>query len=152
MIIYKKAKLTDIEEMQKLAKSEVDSGIILNRTDDEIATNIRSYYLAFDDEVLVGFGALHIHAQTLAEVRSLIVKDSLRGQGIGKQIVLNLIEEGKVLGIKEIFTLTYRKAFFEKVGFMEIPKESLPTQKIWADCIRCKHFPICDEIALIINI
>ncbi|MDR0467354.1 MAG: N-acetyltransferase [Campylobacteraceae bacterium] len=152
MIIYKKAKLTDIEEMQKLAKPEVDSGIILNRTDDEIATNIRSYYLAFDDEALVGFGALHIHAQTLAEVRSLIVKDSLRGQGIGKQIVLNLIEEGKILGIKEIFTLTYRKAFFEKVGFMEIPKESLPTQKIWADCIRCKHFPICDEIALIINI
>lgn len=152
MIVYKKAKLADIKNMQELVKPEVESGIILNRTDDEIATNIRSYYLAYKDDILIGFGALHIHASTLAEVRSLIVKEECRGYGVGKQIVLNLIKEGKDLGVQKIFTLTYQKSFFEKVGFVEIPKESLPTHKIWADCIRCKHFPICDEIALIIKI
>ncbi|PHQ55600.1 MAG: GNAT family N-acetyltransferase, partial [Sulfurimonas sp.] len=31
----------------------------------------------------------------------------------------------------------------------EIPKESLPEHKIWADCIKCKHFPICNEVSLI---
>ncbi|HHD83733.1 MAG TPA: GNAT family N-acetyltransferase, partial [Campylobacteraceae bacterium] len=34
----------------------------------------------------------------------------------------------------------------------EIPKEALPEQKIWADCVKCKHFPICDEVALIYNL
>lgn len=152
MIVYKKAKLTDIDSMQALVKPEVDSGVILNRTSDEIATNIRSYVLAFDDDLLIGFGALHIHAPTLAEVRSLIIKEDYRGQGVGKQIVLNLIEEGKELGVKQVFTLTYKHIFFEKVGFKEIPKESLPTHKIWADCIKCKYFPVCEEIALIVNI
>lgn len=152
MIVYKKAKLTDIKSMQELVLPEVKSGVILNRTDDEVASNIRSYILAFDNEKLVGFGALHVHASTLAEVRSLIVDSNFQGQGIGKKIVLNLIEEGKNLGVKQVFALTYKKGFFEKIGFTEIPKESLPTHKIWADCIRCKHFPICDEIALIVNI
>ncbi|MDR2635797.1 MAG: GNAT family N-acetyltransferase, partial [Campylobacteraceae bacterium] len=63
-----------------------------------------------------------------------------------------LLDEGRALGLKQIFTLTYEKKFFEKLSFKEIPKESLPLSKIWADCIKCKHFPICDEIALIINI
>ncbi|DAB31387.1 MAG TPA: GNAT family N-acetyltransferase, partial [Sulfurospirillum sp. UBA11407] len=64
-------------------------------------------------------------------------------------IVEALLEEGKNLGVKKIFTLTYVKGFFESLGFKEIPKESLPAHKIWADCIKCKHFPVCDEVALI---
>ena len=42
-----------------------------------------------------------------------------------------------------------KKEFFEKNGFVEIPKENIPEHKIWADCIKCKHFPICNEISLI---
>ena len=43
-IEYVKAKLSDIQKMQELVKPEVDSGVILVRSDDEIATNIRSSY------------------------------------------------------------------------------------------------------------
>ncbi len=149
MIIYTKAKLSDIVHMQEVVRPEVDKGIILFRSSDEMATNIRSYILAKEDEQIIGFGALHFHADDLAEVRSLVVKEGYRGKGVGKGIVEALIEEGKSLLVKKIFTLTYQKKFFETVGFIEIPKESLPSQKIWADCIKCKHFPVCDEIALI---
>ena len=68
---------------------------------------------------------------------------------IGKGIVQALLKEGEAMDVKKVFTLTYQKPFFESVGFSEIPKESLPSHKIWADCIKCKHFPVCDEIALI---
>lgn len=149
MISYTKAKLSDIVQMQDLVKPEVEKGIILFRSSDEMATNIRSYILAKEDEQIIGFGALHFHADDLAEIRSLMVKDGFRGRGIGKGIIQNLLIEGENLGVKKVFTLTYQKAFFESVGFTEIPKEALPTHKIWADCIKCKHFPICDEIALI---
>jgi len=151
-IEYKKAKLSDIKSMQKLILPEVMSGVILHRSDDEIANNIRSYILAMDSDKLVGFVALHIHAPDLAEVRSLIVDESYRGKQIGKNLVLGTIKESKEYGVKKLFTLTYKKEFFEKLDFLEIPKESLPEHKIWADCVKCKHFPVCDEIALIIEL
>ncbi len=149
-ISYHNAKLTDVKAMQELVLPEVRSGKILFRSDDEISTNIRSYTLAKQNDKLMGFVALHIHAPDLAEIRSLIVSEDARGKGIGQELVKKTLVEGKKLGVKKIFTLTYEQRFFEKLSFNEIPKESLPEHKIWADCIKCKHFPICDEIALII--
>ncbi len=152
MIRYTKAKLSDIALMQEVVRLEVEKGIILFRSADEMSTNIRSYILAKEDDEIIGFGALHFHAPDLAEIRRLIVKEGYRGKGIGRGIIENLLTEGEFLGVKKVFTLTYQKGFFETLGFSEIPKEALPSHKIWADCIKCKHFPICDEIALIKHI
>ena len=152
MIHYRRATLADIELMQKLVAPEVESGLILARSDDEIATNIRSYTLAFSEENLVGFVALHIHTPYLAEVRSLIVSDAYRGHGVGTIFIEKTLEEGRVLGLQKVLSLTYQPKLFERIGFVEIPKESLPEHKIWADCIKCKHFPVCNEVSLIINL
>ena len=149
MIIFENASLCDIKSMQELVRPEVESGVILARSDDEISTNIRSYILAKKDGKLLGFGALHFHTSALGEVRSLIILPEARGKGIGKNIVEKLLLNAKDYGAKKIFTLTYKRSFFESLGFVEIPKEDLPAHKIWADCIKCKFFPICDEIALI---
>jgi len=147
-----KAKLSDIVAMQELVAPEVESGIILVRSDDEIATNIRSYILAKQDSELLGFCALHIHAPSLAEIRSLIVKENQRGKNIGNSLVKKAIDEARTLGLQKVLSLTYKQSFFEKLGFIEIPKESLPEHKIWADCIKCKYFPVCNEVSLIINL
>jgi amino-acid N-acetyltransferase len=149
IVEYKKASLLDIKAMETLVQPEVDSGVILMRSSDEIATNIRSYMLAFYKEKLVGFVALHLHTIVLAEVRSLVIDSSFRGKSIGSELVKHCIGEAKKLGIKEVLSLTYEKLFFERLGFNEIAKESLPEHKIWADCIKCKHFPICNEVSLI---
>lgn len=151
-IEFKKATLKDIEAMQKLVQPEVESGVILARNSDEIATNIRSYTLAFKDAELVAFCALHIHTVELAEVRSLIVKENLRGLKIGEKLVNKCLDETESLGLKKVLCLTYKKSFFERLGFVEIPKESLPEHKIWADCIKCKYFPVCNEVSLIKNL
>ena len=152
MIEFVTAKLIDINCMQELVFPEVESGTILIRSDDEIATNIRSYILAKEGTELVGFCALHIHTPSLGEIRSLIVKETKRGHNIGNKLVVQALDEGKTLGLKQVLSLTYKQTFFEKLGFLEIPKESLPEHKIWADCIKCKHFPVCNEISLIKNL
>ena len=151
-IEYKKAKLSDISAMQELVTPEVEAGIILPRTSDEIATNIRSYTLAYKDGELIGFCALHIHTPFLAEIRSLIVKENYRGRKIGEGLIGTCLDEARNLGLQKILSLTYKQSFFERLGFVEIPKESLPEHKIWADCIKCKHFPICNEVSLIKNL
>jgi len=149
MIIFRKAKLSDISLMQSLVTSEVEAGIILERNSDEMATNIRSYLLACNEEKLVGFCALHLHTSTLGEIRSLVVNEDFRSRGIGQSLITQLLDEAKSLGLKEVLSLTYKQSFFENLGFIEIQKESLPEHKIWADCIKCKHFPICNEVSLI---
>ena len=100
-------------------------------------------------EILAGFASLKIFNADLAEVRSLIVAPQFRRRGIARAIVNELLDEARFYGLKSVFTLTYQKEFFERFGFIEIPKDELPAQKIWADCIKCKKFPVCNEIALI---
>jgi amino-acid N-acetyltransferase len=150
MIKLSKAKISDIADMQTLVADEVEKGVILYRSEDEIATNIRSYILAKDEDKLVGYMALHIHSKKLAEVRSLVVHADYRDKGIGADMVRFAIIEAKELGIEEnILSLTYVPYFFIKLGFKEINKESIPDHKIWADCIKCIHFPVCNEVALV---
>lgn len=100
-------------------------------------------------EILAGFASLKIFNADLAEVRSLIVAPQFRRRGIARAIVNELLDEARFYGLKSVFTLTYQKEFFKRLGFTEIPKDELPAQKIWADCIKCKKFPVCNEIALI---
>ncbi len=149
MIELTKATLRDIPAMQRLVSEEVSTGVILERSDDELATNIRSYVLAKSEGYLVGYTALHIHSPRLAEIRSLIVDPMFRGQSVGKQMVSFALEEARELGLEEVLALTYVPDFFRKLGFEEIAKESLPEQKIWTDCIKCIHFPVCNEVSLI---
>jgi len=148
-IVIKKPTLKTIPLMQELVYNEVINGIILERDENEMATTIRSYICAYLDNELVGFVALHLHSIILAEIRSLVVRDDLRGSGIGSKLIKSAIEEAKKLEVSEILVLTYSSNLFKKFGFSEIDKSSIPEPKIWADCIKCKHFPICDEVALI---
>ncbi len=146
---FVKPTMLDIPKMQELVATEVQNGVILYRDDDEIANTIRSYILAMDGDEILGFGAVHIYSASLAEIRSLVVSGEHRGKGVGFGIVENLEKEAKQLGVEKLLALTYQQAFFEKAGFVEIEKNEIPEHKIWADCIKCKHFPICNEKSMI---
>jgi len=150
MVELVKATLSDIPDMQTMVQSEVKDGIILERNEDEVATNIRSYVLAKENGQLVGYAALHIHSARLAEIRSLMVLDGHRGKNIGKKIVQFALKEAKALKVlEEVLVLTYLPDFFKKMNFTEIAKDTIPEHKIWADCIKCIHFPVCNEISLV---
>lgn len=151
-IEFLKPNVTHIQMMQELVKEEVDNGTILLRTEDEMANTIRSYTVVMVDGKIAGFTALHIHSARLSEVRSLVVSKQYRGLKLGRKLVEECIIEGKKLGLQQILSLTYQKGFFESLGFYEIEKENIPEHKIWADCIRCKHFPVCDEIAMVYDL
>ena len=151
-INFFKPNVTHIDKMQEVVKEEVDNGTILLRTEDEMANTIRSYTVVEVNGEIAGFTALHIHSARLSEVRSLVISKKFRGLSLGKKLVESCIQEGKNLGLTQILSLTYQKEFFEKLGFDEIEKEQIPEHKIWADCIRCKYFPKCDEIAMVYDL
>jgi len=144
--------LNDIIDIQRVLKPYVDEGIILNRDEDEIATNIRSYKMIYKKNEPIGVGALHIFSSFLGEIRSLAINSKYQGKGYGKKLVKALLDDAQKLGLKEVLVLTYEREFFEKLGFREIDKIEIPEKKIWEDCIKCKFFPNCNEIALIISL
>lgn len=157
MVEYGKASLADVKEMQALVKPFVDDGTILLRSDDEVANTIRSYTVAREkgstgEGKIVGFSALYIYSPSLGEIRSLVVAPAHHGRGIGAGLVRAAMEEGRALGLEKLLALTFAKGFFEKLGFTEVDKEELPHSKIWEDCIKCKHFPVCNESALILKL
>lgn len=175
--------------MQALVQEEVEKGLILPRSLEEMAKNIRSYVIATTQaqegidgeenegiesrgeknsaekareertkeitagkklgEKIIGFCALHIYTPSLAEIRSLVVAEGYRHRGIAQNLVAKNIDEGLALGLREFLVLTYRPNLFKILGFEEIEKHKIPNHKIWADCIACKHFPTCQEIALL---
>lgn len=149
---FYKPTVKDIFAMQNIVKEEVDNGNILLRTEDEMANSIRAYTVVEVDGKMAGFVATHIHSPRLAEVRSLVVSKEFRGLKLGKKLVLECKKEAQSYGIEQLLSLTYEEGFFKSLGFRTISKEQIPEQKIWADCIRCKHFPICDEVAMIIDL
>ncbi len=151
-IVLFKPNVSHIPSMQELVSVEVKSGNILERNTHEMATTIRSYIAAKDGENIIGFVALHIHTMDLAEIRSLIVHEKYREKGIASKLITQAIKEAKELGLNKLLVLTYKKSLFESFGFVEISKESIPETKIWADCIKCKHFPVCDEVSLTLDI
>lgn len=131
---------------EQILRSEYTQEAGIYRTEHSRLCELQS---AKDAEILAGFASLKIFNADLAEVRSLIVVPQFRRRGIARAIVNELLDEARFYGLKSVFTLTYQKEFFERLGFIEIPKDELPAQKIWADCIKCKKFPVCNEIALI---
>jgi len=151
-IVLDKPTLRDVAAMQKLVKPYVEEGIILFRSDDEVANTIRSYTTARIGGEIVGFAALYLYSASLGEIRSLVVGRGHQKKGIGKKIVGALMDEGRRYGLKRILSLTFEKKFFQSLGFVEVSKEEIPESKVWEDCIKCKLFPVCNESALIIDL
>jgi amino-acid N-acetyltransferase len=148
MLEIRKASLTDIHALLELINAYAVKGIMLPRTEFEMAENIRDFLVAFDGPRLVGCGALHFYTATSGEVRSLAVDPSVKTRGIGRALVEALEEEGRAQELHSMFAFTYVPGFFGKLGFEEVDRGELPL-KAWKDCLRCPKFQACDEIAVL---
>lgn len=150
-MIYRKAKITDVEPIHALITYYADRGIMLARSRALLYESLREFTIAEEHGVVIGAGALNIVWEDLAEIRALTVAPEYSGQGIGRTLVQAFINEARELAIPRIFVLTYQQVFFDKCGFQVVAKESLP-QKVWKECVNCPKFPNCEEIAMLIDI
>jgi len=146
--ILRKAKLTDIPGLLGVINEYATQGIMLPRTEFELAENIRDFVIAVDDGGIVGCGALHFYTPRSAEVRSLAVSPERKIGGIGRAIVELLEEDAREQELQSMFAFTYVPGFFEKLGFSRVDRGELPL-KAWKDCLRCPKFQACDEIPML---
>ncbi len=143
----RKAIMRDIPEILGLINGYANQGIMLPRTEFELAEGIRDFVVAEESGSLRGCGALHFYTPAAAEVRSLGVLPTEKGRGIGRLIVEELEKEARHFGLESIFAFTYVPGFFGQLGYAQVDRGLLP-QKAWKDCLRCPKFQNCDEIAV----
>ena len=149
--MIRKTTTIDVKAIHRLLKKHSDRGELLPRALSDLYDDVRDFNV-FEEKgsgSIIGACALHVFWEDLAEIRSLAVCERYQRKGIGSALVTTALAEAKDLGIKRVFTLTYRPEFFNKHGFKIVDKATLP-QKIWAECIKCVKFPDCDEIAMLI--
>ena len=152
--MLRKAKIGDVKTIHKMINVSAGKGEMLPRSLMDIYGSLRDFFVYIDDEGqdISGICAMNIIWENLAEVRSLYVDEQYRERGIGRLLVEACISEAITLELFRIFTLTYKKEFFMRLGFREVERTSL-SEKIWSDCFRCSKYPdYCDEIAMIIEL
>ena len=149
MGIIRKATVKDIKTIHQLLQHYGQIGELLARPLSELYDHLRDFtvFEHEDTERVVGCCALQFCWEDLAEIRSLAVQPEYVGQGIGKQLADAVLTEARRYNVKQIFTLTYRPAFFDRLDFHRIDRSQLPI-KIWSGCITCVKYPDCDEIAM----
>ncbi len=84
---------------------------------------------------LVGFGALHVLWEDLAEVRTLATDPAYRRSGIGHLLLEALLDRARDLGVSRVFCLTFEVDFFAGHGFTAI--EGTPVEpEVYAQLLR----------------
>ena len=119
--ILRPARTSDIVAIQAMRAPLVDTKVLLQHQLVSLYERVQEFVVAeTKDGRILAAGALHVMWGDLAEVRSLVVDQSARGLGLGKEIVEALIERAYTLGIRRIFCLTFEVDFFSRCGFEEI--------------------------------
>ena len=148
----RKACVGDAKGIQAFLRDCANRGELLPRALTHLYKHVRDFHVAeLDDGRLAACCGLSIIWEDLAEIRSLVVVEAFRRQGLGRRIVQACLGEAGSLGVQRVFALTYQATFFKKLGFVEVDKDMLP-QKIWADCIHCPKYPDCDETAVLLDL
>ena len=150
--LTRKAHLDDVKAMHGLLLACAQKGLLLPRALIYLYGHIRNFFVVeAPDGEIVACCALAPVWEDLGESCSLVVRDDLRRQGLGRRMVAACIGECRELHLKKIFALTYQEAFFTRLGFRVVEKSVLP-QKIWADCVHCAKYPDCDETAVFLDV
>jgi amino-acid N-acetyltransferase len=148
MVQVRKAVKEDIDFLYELIQQYADQGIMLPRSKETLNEQLDTFVVAESEGRLIGCGSLCALGSKLVEIRSLGMLPTSKGQGVGGRLVDFLVEDAKQKGFTQVMALTYEAKFFERQGFVQVKKEIFP-EKVWKDCIHCKKFHCCDEIAVL---
>lgn len=141
------AQPTDIPGIFNLVAEHAERGDVLPRSKAQIGATISEWMVGTDENKIVACGSLLDYTPDLAEVRSLIVADSIKGQGWGAALLQVLIARARRRGTPILFALTRAEPFFRRAGFTPSDRARFP-EKIWRDCDQCPVKDNCDEVAV----
>ena len=146
--VLRSAGLADVEAMAAMINRFAARELMLPKSSAELYRAFREYVvLTGPTGEVIACAGLRVYTPELAEIIGLAVHEGWQGRGLGPRLVAHLMEEGRRIGVRRVFAMALRPAFFEALGFRIIPREWLP-EKIAGDCRSCTRQAGCVEVAL----
>ena len=137
----RKANVQDVPDVTALINRDQT---ILPRSQHYVFDNLRDFVVAEEDGQIVGCASLHVLWENIAEIRAMTVASQKQGNGLYRELVDRLLEDGKAVGVPQVVALTQNPQLLIDFGFRMVGRNDVP-QIVWKECISCVHFPDCQE-------
>jgi amino-acid N-acetyltransferase len=125
-VVIRPADLSDAADVARFLAPFVARGELLPRTAEELLTLLRHGFVAEAQGRIVGFTALEIYSDKLAEVQCVSVDEAFRGHGIGRRLVTLCVDRARQFQIAETLAISAREEVLRSCGFNHI----LPGAKV----------------------
>jgi N-acetylglutamate synthase-like GNAT family acetyltransferase len=146
-VTFRQATQADAPAVNRLIADNLEVGHLLPRTIDEILEHASRFIVAERDGAVIACAELAPLSHTVAEVRSLVVDEQVRGHHIGPRLVTELASAGAARGFATLCAFTHQPSHFVKLGFSIVPHMWVP-EKIAHDCTACPLFRRCGQYAV----
>lgn len=139
-VALRSATLRDAEKIHALVHLHKDE--LVPRPLGNVVENIDRFLIAEIGGEMVGCAAYQVWPEigdplkATVEIQSVAVRAPYRRRGVGRKLVLGIIERVRPFMPAEVMVLTLTPQFFESMGFHEIAKTHI-MHKLYSGCINC---------------
>lgn len=145
------AQLADAYDIYRLVDEFSHDGTLLHRAYGEICMDIRTFTIVESHAgEFLGCAALHVYGSHLAEIRSIVVCPTRRGNGAGGLLVESQLAKAEQSGVRCVCLFTRIPSFFEHFRF-RITEHGTLRDKVMKDCLHCTRRSACDETPMVIG-
>ena len=146
-ITFRAATVGDAPAVHRLITDNLEVGHLLPRTMADVTEHATRFIVAECEGRVVACAELAPLSDAVAEVRSLVVDEPLRGRQIGPKLVAELAARGVDRGFATLCAFTHKPSHFVRMGFTIVPHIWVP-EKIAHDCTTCPLFRRCGQYAV----
>jgi len=147
--VVREAAAADAPAIHQLILDNLQSGHLLPRSLADVTARASRFTVVVDGGgVVLACGELAPLNASVAEVRSLVVREQARGRKLGRVIVDELRRRARAGRYRTLCAFTHDPRVFVRFGFSIVTHTWL-TEKIAADCWSCSQFQKCGQYAVV---
>lgn len=145
----REATAADAPAIHRLIMDNLQAGYLLPRSLADVTARAPRFVIIVSGEgAVLACGELAPLGASVAEVRSLVVREDARGGGLGHVLVDELRRRARAGRYRTLCAFTHDPRFFVRFGFSIVPHTWLP-EKVAADCWSCERFQQCGQYAVV---
>jgi amino-acid N-acetyltransferase len=146
-VTFRQGSTDDAAAVHRLIAANLEVGHLLPRTLEDVLEHAPRFVVAEAEGRVIACAELAPLSATVAEVRSLVVDEQLRGRQIGPKLVAELATSAVARGFATLCAFTHQPGHFVRLGFTIVPHMWVP-EKIAHDCTSCPLFRKCGQYAV----